>query len=438
MSSDRIYIEQYRLQVQRHLMLGDGDGKLRQRDFEYLSDHIEQSAGVRLSISTLKRLWRDDVTQLPHPSTLNALAAALGYADWATFKQSHIITPPLAEADKGHGFFATVKTRVWLGVAASILAIITIALLAAGSNFSARKSLILPENIPFSADKTVTIGVPNTVEFRYDVSGIDADSFFIQQSWDYTNREPIDPDKHYRSSTYYYPGFHRAKLIVNDSIVARSRIHIKTDGWFSLADYNEGNRKPIYLNGTADAGDGTWHVSKEVLAAHGMDGTEPYLLRYFNIRDFDNVTSDDFSLRANVRSDRAANVSCPFVQIVLIAEENVFFMQATAKGCLGELELKFGETYQRARDTDLSGLGRDLYAWQNFRIENKRKAVSIFANDTLVHSLRYQENFGKIVGIVFWFNGPAAIDDVQLLNGKNEMVYQDSFNVPNNPHIQDR
>ena len=70
----------------------DGQGKVRQRDLEGLADAIEEKSGIKLSLSTLKRLWKEDFDQTPHPSTLQALVSILGYKDWQDFKmKEHLL-----------------------------------------------------------------------------------------------------------------------------------------------------------------------------------------------------------------------------------------------------------------------------------------------------------------------------------------------------------
>ena len=86
MLSERDYITRFRASVERQFLLGNKDGKLRQRDFEYLAKLIEEKSRVRLSLSTLKRLWKNDHTQEPHPATLDAMASLLGFDSWQTFK----------------------------------------------------------------------------------------------------------------------------------------------------------------------------------------------------------------------------------------------------------------------------------------------------------------------------------------------------------------
>ncbi|HZB13254.1 MAG TPA: hypothetical protein VE467_09515, partial [Chryseolinea sp.] len=90
MSIDRDYIGLYRTLIEGKFMLGNGEGKLKQRDLEYLSNLIEEKSRVKLSISTLKRLWKGDLQQLPHPSTLDALVSILDFKDWQAFKKQNV------------------------------------------------------------------------------------------------------------------------------------------------------------------------------------------------------------------------------------------------------------------------------------------------------------------------------------------------------------
>ncbi|MBT1687177.1 hypothetical protein KK078_11435 [Fulvivirgaceae bacterium PWU37] len=425
MAADKDYIEQYRIQVQTRVW-GDPYTRPRQRELEQLADQIEQRSGVRLSLSTLKRLWRDDVTQLPHPSTLNALVSVLDHATWADFKQATVRTPP-RESTPATLQPTRRRATAWWWTAAASAALVTLLVLLQATNRTTDYPLTLPADIPFQADKTVTLGVPNTVQFRYDVSGIDADSFFIQQSWDPRDKEAIDPAGHYRSSVYYLPGFHRAKLIVNDSIVRKVRIHIKTDGWLPLAEYTDNSHEPFYLDKLIPASTGDLHITEAQLAAAGVDLSKRYQLRYYNIRDFDHIRSDSFTLQARVKLDSIQHIPCPKAHVTIVTEEDIFYLQLTTPGCVGDLYLGMGETRLRGQEHDLSALGCNLYDWQTFQIKNQGKHVAILLNHHPVYTLSYKKDFGRIVGIVFNFSNPGAIDDVSLRNGEGNVVYETAF-----------
>ena len=84
--TDQEYIARCKQLIGEKFHFGNGHGEVRQRDLEYLADSIEEKSGIKLSLSTLKRLWKKDYDSTPHPSTLQALVSILGYKDWQEFK----------------------------------------------------------------------------------------------------------------------------------------------------------------------------------------------------------------------------------------------------------------------------------------------------------------------------------------------------------------
>src|SRR6186713_2796127 len=149
MASEREYIAYFRTRVEQELMLGTSGGKLKQRDFEYLAKLIEEKSKVRLSLSTLKRMWKDDFTQEPHPSTLDAAASVLGYDSWQSLKkeraESHIEQPATDSKPQ-------IRSLVW-PIAGGLLAVLVLIVFFVLQGFNrSEKKLELPENITFKAD----------------------------------------------------------------------------------------------------------------------------------------------------------------------------------------------------------------------------------------------------------------------------------------------
>lgn len=423
MTFEKEYIILYRTLVGEKLMLGSVDGKLKQREFEYLADLIEKKSRVKLSVSTLKRVWRNDILQIPHPATLDALVSALDFKDWQEFKKDYA-----GKINRHSSKEAPTKKRsmVPLFVSTAVLLIAGFFFVLEGFKKSPKK-LSLPEKIYFTADKTVTAGVPNTVMFNYDVKNIEADSFFIQQSWNPRNKVKIDPSKNYLSSIYYLPGFHRAKLIINDSIVSRVRIHIKTDGWMPIIENDARDNRPLYLDKKSIMANGIMHTPLAVLEETPLVKNKDFYLSYYNIRDFNDITSDNFSIETRLKHDSVGDALCPFAEITILTEEHIFYVPVTSKGCIGELGLKIGEVSKSGRDNDLSALGTNVHAWQTLRIVNEQKNATIFLNDVPVHNVKYTRDFGKIVGIRFMFNGGGSVDFIRIKNGEGRLVYEDEF-----------
>jgi hypothetical protein len=429
-AADRDYIVLYRKLAEEKLMLGDGEGKLKQRDFEYLSTVIEEKSKIKLSISTLKRLWRDDFAQLPHPSTLDALVSVLDYSGWLDFKKAMNgrATPPVP---------SPVRLAKKRNAPASLYVIAGFVLITAGffvlQAFN-KEDKKIPVKIPFTADKTVTSGVPNTVMFNYDFRNVEADSFFIQQSWNPRNKMAVDPNSHYFSAIYYEPGFHWARLIADDSIVTFASVHIKTDGWFPVAKYDLRDHIPLYLDKEKLVGNGVMQVTTSMLKTANVDLSKDIWVRLFNIRDFGNIDSDNFeietSLKCDLPADSLGTVACPLMELTIVTEEDVFYVPLTAKGCVSELQLQMGDNHQRGLDTNLSALGTNVYEWQNLRIVTKAKKSVIYLGQEPVHELSFTKNFGKIVGLIYTFSGPGSVDFIRIKNKANEIVYEDEFETP--------
>lgn len=433
MSSDKDYIVVYRTLVERKFMLGSGDGKLKQREFEYLANLIEEKSKVKLSISTLKRLWRSDLKLLPHPSTLDALVSILDFKDWQDFKKQNVVTVHAAPEQQ------ILRDKIKWSTPLPILVVLGVIFLIAGFfiiqgfNKKDKRDISVTKEVLFTADKTVTFGVPNTVIFHYDLTGVQADSFFIQQSWNPRDKVQIDPDKNYYAAIYYTPGFHFARVMANDSILKFSKVHIKTDGWLPIAKYDIRDKKNMYLDAGLIRKNGVMSASNDVLYKATIDLSKDFYLRYYNIRDFDEVDAGNFDLETRLKCDkllldgRAVASACPSMEIMIITEENVFFVPLTTKGCVSELDLLVGEIYKSGKDNDLSALGTDVYDWQLLQIKVQDKKATIFLNQQPVHELTYKKDFGKIKGIIYTFTGGGSVDFIRLKNTERKMVYEDEF-----------
>jgi len=259
------YIEICKKQLEEKFSFGNGHGYT-QKDLELLSNYIEEKTGITISLSTLKRLWKNSFKQGPQLATLNALVQTLGYTNWQHFKLENKPKTILKKEKQVPNTFSSrfkIRTAIQKLFLISTLLIFISALWV----FYAKKESVISTGTPiiFSSNKTLTKGTPNTVIFNYDVSKIKADSFFIQQSWNKWRREKINPAQNVFSSIYYESGFHRAKLIANDQIIAEKRIHILSDGWEAHSYYNESDDHFIDFKDISFINNGKLHISKDML-----------------------------------------------------------------------------------------------------------------------------------------------------------------------------
>lgn len=419
--SDQDYIALCRKQIEEKFAFGNGSGYT-QRDLEALSRHIEERTGIILSLSTLKRLWKDDFKQRPQPATLNALAAVLDYRDWQDFRQQNPL-PAQAEASPARKIVPKKKTGK----------IIVFALLLIAASFWMRRVSHQPAAgvkvegpVSFTAQKTVMTGTPATVIFRYDLTPVTADSFFIQQSWNPAHRVQIAPGSTTYSSIYYESGYHRARLIANDTVLAMQPIHILSDGWEPRLYYNYRDREPVHFKKERFTGGGRLHINRQLLARKNVDLSRPFETRITNSRVY-GLSSDNFDLVSRIKTDSLTGSPCPFMQVNIVTEKHFFWVNLQHPGCERNAGYKMGEVIRSGENNDLSRLGVDVYQWQEvgMRVENRKAEITL--NGQRLFSETFREDFGNIMALTYIFSGTGSIDHVRLTGINGAVAFEDNF-----------
>lgn len=403
------YIALCKEKIEKKFAFGNGNGYT-QRDLESLAQTIEEKTGITLSLSTLKRLWKGDFKQSPQIATLNALAAVLDYKDWREFKlQNQPVKKPSA------------TRRPWGWLALGLVAIPVIVILI---NLPRRVRVNGP--VHFTAEKTVTSGIPNTVIFKYDLTNVEADHFFFQQSWNTEHRVAIDPKGKAYTSIYYEPGYHRAKLFANDSLIAMQPVHILSDGWEPNLYYNDEDNEPINFKNERFIDDGHLHLNKELLDKRNVNVLRSFRTRVSISQDF-KISSDNFSLLSRMKVDSITDKLCPWMQVTVVTEKNIFWISLQNKGCENYANYKTGEVFRSGENNDLSALGVDIYDWQDVGITVKNRKAKININGKVVFEETYKEDFGIIKGLFYMFDGTGSLDYVRLDDENGEVVFEDDF-----------
>lgn len=411
------HIELCKKLLEEKFSFGNGHGYT-QKDLEQLSLYIEENTGYYISLSTLKRVWKGNYKTQPQVATLNALVEVLGYKNWQDFKIQH--QKAKIEEEKGPQ-----KNRLPLYLAASVAVIImVVAVFSFGKSGASTVKIDGP--VSFSADKTVAKGVPNTFIFEYDLSHVEADSFFIQQSWNGWRKEKIDPKKKVYASTYYESGYHRARLIANTDVVATQAVHIISDGWEPHVYYSEADDRFIDFKGETFIAEGRLHLPMELLKKRKLDTSRYFMSRISHSDDY-GVSSNNFGFKTKIKLDRVMESNCPWVNVIIITTEHIFSVALARTGCETGASYKLGEIYKSGKDNNLSKLGTDLYDWNDLEIQVRDKKATIFLNGQEAYTEHYLEDLGDIMGLAYVFEGTGSIDFVQLTNESSEAVFQDDF-----------
>lgn len=407
---------------------------LAQRDFEFISNEIESKTGTIISVSTLKRLLRGDFARIPQTATLNAISNYLGYKNWQDFKlskQSSGKIPSYRSTDNGDDLNQTIKPKKKSRLITSSFVITGVLFMAIVISLSLKNKNGNYHKAQFSARKTTANQIPNTVIFEYNIDDVDADSFFIQQSWDRNRRVQVFKNTYTLTDVYYEPGYHKAKLIADDSIIKTVDVSIPTDQWFFYAKESKPKSIPTYLNADPDFFKGSLSIKDDELIRSHINTKDvmDYIYVYFPSKI--EVSSDDFVLTARLRMNEVRNNFCPSIMTEVFCQDNFMYVTTTPPGCSGESAVQFCDAVFSGRKNDLSGLSIDVREWFTIELIVNNRQVTLSLNDEKVFSTAYQNSAGLITGLGFISNGLCEIDYVSLKGNDGTVVYENAFDPLN-------
>lgn len=404
--TDKDLLQKCRLEIEAKLGWGDPQAWTSQ-DFELLSERIFTDTRIRISVSTLKRIWgRASYTSEPNTATLNALAGFLSYDSWRAYRQAAagVVSPPPEEPKP-----AVRSTRFpfyGLGLAGLLLGV-----------FYFVRPAEAPDPDQFSFDsRPVVKGIPNSVIFRYDASKSDADSVFIQQSWDDRRRARVSKNQHEHTSIYYSPGYFRAKLIVGNRVVKEHDLLVPTDGWLPLVIQEP---VPVYFRPEEAVSDSVMRLPASLIEKKGipLQPQTPWT-SYYYVKDFQGVKSDAFRFETELRHEFGeGSAACRKMQVLLLTTDGVYLVPLSAPGCIADLSVMLRNESVSGRDTDLSAFGIDSTGWTRLVLESKNGQLRILINGREALRRPAAKDPARIVGMVYQFQGTGAIRNVALYAG---------------------
>lgn len=401
--------------------------RLTQRDMELLCDNIEKKTNVLISLSTMKRLLNGQFSRMPQVATLNAISNYLGYENWQDFK---IKQQPKEEPAMAAPAPPPAKPKRKLSfIGAGIVALVVVVVLLAYSKFSLQPSA-MAKKAEFGARKTTSHDLPNTVVFNYNIDQLEGDSFFIQQSWDRNRRVRIYKNNYTLTDIYYEPGYHKAKLIVNDQVIKTVDVSIPTNGWFFYAVPRVKGSLPVYIKKEQLAKNGIMGLEENELAQHGINNANEHIYCYAFFPGIQPVSSDNFILKARIRVANIHNVACLTMMPEVYTQNSFIYFRATTPGCTSEIDAMFGEKHLSGKTNDLSGFGCDVTQWQDYEMEVRDRKATVRINGKEVFAIDYDTSAGAITGLGFISNGLVAVDHAELKGLDGRVVFSNQFTEP--------
>lgn len=435
--NDHWYLEIARKKLEQKLGWGSVD-EWSSEDFQTLSDAILASTDLSLSVTTIKRLvGRVNYNATPHPTTLNAVARFLGYANWRAFKQAFNTPPKPSPAEKVKVISTTEaippvpdlpgqKTRRWRAFilpGALLVLIMVIAIASRKKDQTSPVSEAIIEQVSFSTEP-VTDGIPNTVVFNYNLQGISGQEFEIQQSWDERKRFVINPLEKEATCTYYYPGYYRAKIVVDNQIIKEHDLFVPSNGWMAAI---ESGPVPRYILDSEWQQSPFLSVNNSVVEdLHGK--TDIPNLAYYLVQDFGDLKSTDFRLQTQVRHTfEDGNVPCQYSSLTINCTNGFIRIPLSAAGCVGELKARFNGLTFDGKKTNLSGLAYQKKDWQKIDLEMDDQVFRVKVNDQDVLEGKLPTDPGRIVGIRYKFEGAGEINELKVWDHQKELLVDEQF-----------
>lgn len=406
MPDETFYIEKCRKLIEEKLAWGSSE-TWQSTDFENLSERIFEETNSMISSSTLKRIWgKVRYDSKPNMATLNVLAQFIGYENWRAFTSAGSQAVKEKEDVKVTETKPALKFSVkWL-LTGAVVIVLSIVLL---SLFQKNDHHLKIGNVSFSS-KPVTSGVPNTVIFKYDATDSNADSVFIQQSWDARLRFKVDKQLHEYASTYYMPGYYKAKLVLNDSIVRQHDVYIETGGWIGLI---ETKPIPVYLPKSVYENKQQMGITEKVLADQNIDfRKEPPIFTLTKVDKDIDLPGDNFIIDAELQNtfNDNSNGICRETHISVLGTEGLIDIPLCKSGCVGAIGIMLGMKYISGKTANLSGLGVDFDKPAKVHCETKDGRIKIVVNGKIGYEGEFRQNIGRIVGFRITFMGTGVLN----------------------------
>lgn len=396
-------------------------------DFEQLSEKIFEKTKVQLSISTLKRIWgKVRYENFPTTATLNALAGYVDYDSWRDFRQKNLVNDAESSLNTivDDKIIKTHHQPRQLVVPVSLVIIILVAIGLTWLSLKKPTKSVDYTKVKFEATK-VSDNLPNSVVFNYDVTGLNADSVFIQQSWDPKLTDKVAPNGKQHTSIYYEPGFFIAKLIADGEVVKQRPLFIKTQGWKGLI---EKSSIPVYLSDKEIKGDGYMGISDSTLRQkNGSPVFSDSWTKFANVKEFKDIDAGDFIFETTLRNASSMEASvCRRMNVVLLGTGNAIIIPLADKGCISSINLLTGDIWISGKTHDLRAFGCDFTQFQNLKCIVQKHQFKIYLNNKLIIDMPQKHTLGEIVGIRFESEGAVQIKNVKL-SSPGKGTYYDQF-----------
>jgi hypothetical protein len=393
------------------------------KELKLLSDNIYDKTKIRLSINTLKRIMGVIAYEsTPAPSTKEALAKYLDYADWNDFLIKNFSISEIDYDRKVKGetpIFKEKKTRLWLVILTLCL---LFGILFIWQSITKNKTTPIIDsssiNLTINPESGLT---PLDILIDYQLADSNFPDTLYLKPENQGEYKLTKQNGKFRFK-YLYPGKYNIDIAYNNIIIKRKPVFAKTNGWMAMV-YRVPNTIYSY---SINEKQGLMTMPDSIINTLKKENNS-YYITFNNFQNFP-VQGDHLRLKTRYRNAGANFLAqTGNMYINLFCDNGEVKTSFVNEGMLRNMKLRFAEHEVDFEKYDLSAFEKKDLEWINAEIIIRNDTVKILRSDSLIFSIAYTSKLGNLHGIEYFFTGNGAVDYIQLLNEKDSLLIDDKF-----------
>ena len=402
--------------------VGDSLWQFSHSDFEKLSDEIYEVSKISVSVSTLKRIWKDNYKGNPNISTLDAFGIYLGYKNWRDYCNNISNKPSKRIAKKQ----IKLKKQIILFISMIILVSFVYILLKSLHKFRKTNEY---SNIEFYFQEFDSTKMPVYAIFKYNLHNIKCSKATIRPYGTKEHEFEISPDDSIATFSYVRPWNYFPSLVIDGEVIKSLQTSFVSGVWKAGLSNARKEFFIEYFDNPKIFTGGTLGFSKDVMSEITFPLKEIDFVTFDLFKRFENINGDSLYFKMRVKNTPIIREKdAGRINLLLCFEQGDFAIPFTLdKSPTIPLSLVYFGNYLDGKNNNLSFLFQNTENWMEFTIKTNNKAITLYINDSLVYNGSFEVNPGILKGIMYDFIGLGEIDYVRFYNTNGDLIYNDEF-----------
>ncbi|MCI9846001.1 hypothetical protein [Flavobacterium pectinovorum] len=380
-------------------------------DYNDISKEILEKTKINISYNTLKRIFGKiptDKYYLPQQATFDAL---MEYSDFDINEKYNQDSDLEILSDQFINSKAIKKSKAGFFL---VFLLISVGL----SCFLLNEFYFNDGNYSLKIESSEG-KLPKTCFFKVNIPNT-KDSVFINFG-DKSRLMYLNPGQKLVSHIYFIPGVFDVILTNRTKEFAKSKVYVTTNKkWVGLAFKRQRYiPKSFYAFPANKNQDSVFHISNSQLEKQGVDISEKFFVRLCNYNPIDD-NGDAFIFETAFKKDiDNEGISCNGFVFKISGANNTILFNFVNSGCSSRIINVVSEKNIDGVTHNLSPFVIDFQKWNQIKLVNNNKTLSLFVNNILIYKTTYQSSLGNLRGISVEFERNGFIKDCSLssLNG---------------------